>query len=357
MAPWSLVSASIIAPVILVKTEVLNGADGRSCFNRVNESILLQIDGRYGINRNTTQNTLSLLQDELEGLEGNQVSNEERNHFQLVKNLRARGFRCPDGTYFPPNNGPLEWDCRLSRAAEGWSQRMGTEGFEGHRYGGSTPCQRTEAQGYPAQRGCGENLAMGKGNPQDALVQLQKSNDHCKNMMNPEYNMLGVGHFYNVNSKYRHYWTDSFGSWHQKPDQSCIGGSPAPSPPPGCADQDTLHCQTYKSQGYCQVSENVQRMCKDTCGIGNCGQQSQPSPSPPLTAPGTCEDTVGSCDYYRSQGYCSSSDNVRNGCRKTCGLCSSQCADTDGACAYYRDNGYCTSDHIKQHCRRSCGQC
>jgi len=284
-------------------------------------------------------------------------SNVEWQHFEMVKSLRARGFTCPDGTRFAPNNGRLEWDCRLARAAEGWSRRMATEGFEGHRYGGSAPCQRTEAQGFPRQRGCGENLALGRGDPGEALVQLQKSNEHCKNMMNPDYNMIGVGHVYNVNSKYRDYWTDSFGSWHQRPDQSCIGGSPAPSPPPGCADQDTLHCQTYKSQGYCQISDNVKRMCRDTCGIGNCGQVSQPSPSPSPVS-GVCQDTEGSCDYYRSQGYCASSENVKRGCRKTCGLCSSaSCSDIDGACAYYRANGYCGSENIKRNCRKSCGQC
>jgi len=321
---------------------------------KTTDSVLLQVERVSLMARLNNTNTEL---DEASAAVVSRPTNEEWRHYEMVKNLRARGFRCPDGTYFAPYNGPLEWDCRLARAAEGWSRRMATEGFEGHRYGGSTPCQRTEAQGYPRQRGCGENLALGRGEPDVALRQLQESNEHCKNMMNPDYNMIGVGYVYNANSKFRHYWTDSFGSWHQRPDQSCIGGSPAPSPPPGCADQDTLHCQTYKRQGYCQTSENVKRMCKDTCAIGNCGQTAQPSPSPAPSS-GACQDTVGSCDYYRSQGYCTISDNVKNGCKKTCGFCSSTpCTDNDGACAYYQANGYCSSDHIRKYCRKSCGQC
>merc|ERR1719367_1094996 len=181
----------------------------------------------------------------------NRPSNKEMEHFRLIKAVRAQGHRCPDGTYYPPYNGPLEWDCRLWRAARGWSNRMATEGFEGHRYGGSTACKRTEAAGYPKGKGCGENLALGDGNPATAIQQLNDSNDHCKNMMDPAYNMVGVGLIHKSGSRFRYYWTDSFGAYHRRPDQSCIGGSPAPQLPPGCADIDLHNCGLYKKQGQC----------------------------------------------------------------------------------------------------------
>merc|ERR1712127_238327 len=291
-------------------------------------------------------------------------SNEEWQHYNLVKALRAQGWRCPDGTYYPPNNAPFEWDCRLARAARKWSQRQAREGFEGHRYGGSTSCKRTEAEGYPSQRGCGENLALGGTTPQQALEQLKASNGHCKGMLEKSFNMVGVGYFQMAGAKYRHYWTDSFGSWHQRPDQGCIGGSPAPTPAPGCADIDTSNCQFYKSKGYCSSSANVKQQCRETCNIDGCGSQSaSPAPSP---SGGACADTDGACAYYRQNGYCSSSDNVKRACRRTCGLCSggspapapATCADTDGACAYYSQNGYCSSsDNVKKACRRTCGLC
>jgi len=289
---------------------------------------------------------------------GASPSSKELEHFRNVKAERAKGWRCPDGTYYPPNNGEFEWDCRLWRAAKGWSQRMGTENFAGHVHQGSTSCQRTNAQGFPRDRGCGENLALGLPTSSQAIVELKKSKEHCKNFFDPSYNKFGSGYFYNPSAQFKHYWTDAFGAWHQSPDRSCIGGAPAPTPAPGCADIDTFNCQYYKSQGLCNVSPNVQAQCKDTCGIGNCGG-SAPSPVP---APAGCQDTTGSCDYYKSVGYCSNNDNVKTNCKKTCGLCGGGggggCQDTTGSCEYYKSVGYCSNnDNVKTHCRKTCGFC
>jgi len=292
---------------------------------------------------------------EAEVLSYDRPSSLEMEHFRLVKELRQRGFRCPDGTYFPPNNGPLEWDCRLWRAAKGWSIRQGTEGFVGHTHQGSEPCQRTEAQGYPRMRGCGENIAAGRGDPQGSIEQLQDSNSHCKNMMDPAYNMIGVGYFENPNAKFRHYWTDNLGDWHQGPDQSCIGGSPAPTPRPGCADIDTSNCGVYRAQGLCTVSPNVMAQCRETCNIDGCGT---PSPSPG----GSCEDSDPNCQLYGSSGYCSA-DHIKAACRRTCGQCggapspAQPCVDTDGACAFYYRNGYCSTPNVARSCQQTCGFC
>jgi len=293
----------------------------------------------------------------------------ERAHFDLVKKERAQGWRCPDGTYFPPNNGEFKWDCRLAKAARKWSQRMASENFIAHQKDGSTSCTRTNAEGFPTDRGCGENIAGGGSTPQAAIDLLKKSNDHCRNMFEPKYNKLGVGFASNRASQFKYYWTHSFGDWHQGPDQSCIGGYPAPSPAPGCADIDTFNCATYKSQGYCAYSPNVQAQCRETCNIDGCGAGSVPRPAPPPPAPapappapvrppapvGACTDLDGACAYYRAKGYCASSDHIRTQCRKTCGLCN--CADIDGACAYYRSKGYCSTNHMKTQCARTCGAC
>merc|ERR1712087_99099 len=178
-------------------------------------------------------------------------------------------------------------------------------------------------------------------------------------MLTKEYNMMGVGYYQQPGSRYVHYWTDSFGSWRKSPDQPCIGGSPAPTPAPGCADIDTMNCGYYKSAGYCSYSPNVQQQCRETCNIDGCGSA---APSPASSS--SCQDTDANCAYYKSLDYCRSSENVKTHCRKTCGLCggsapsSSTCVDTDGACAYYRQNGYCrTSDNVKTHCKKTCGLC
>merc|ERR1711972_113309 len=233
-----------------------------------------------------------------------------------------------------------------------------------HEKDGSTPCTRTNAEGFPTNRGCGENLAAGGRTAREALDQLKKSNSHCKNMFEPKYNKMGVGFASNSASEYKYYWTDAFGDWHQAPDQSCIGGSAAPSPRPGCADIDTFNCGTYKAQGYCVYSPNVQAQCRETCNIDGCGSgapaPARPAPTPaaapPVPAPSGCSDIDGACEYYKNHGYCSSSEHVRQQCMQTCGVCNSApCVDKDGACAHYKSQGYCSTDHIRQHCAKTCG--
>lgn len=292
----------------------------------------------------------------------------EWDHFVLVRDLRKSGFTCPDGTVFPPNNEAFEWDCRLFRAARHWADRMATENFVAHQRGGSTACKRTEAQGFPQMRGCGENIAAGAGTPDGAMAQLKKSNSHCKNMMAPGFNKLGVGYAFSRHSAYSHHWVDSFGSWHYGPDKECIGGEPAPNTKPGCEDIDTFNCRFYRDQGYCNLSPSVQSQCKDTCGIGHCG-------SSPKTPADACKDVDHHCEFYKGLGFCGSVENVRAVCMRTCGVCGvpptprpmprpvprpspTGCADFDGACGFYHRRGYCrTSDHIRKQCMQSCGIC
>jgi len=188
--------------------------------------------------------------------------------------------------------------------------------------------------------------------------------------------MGGVGFASNPSSRYRHYWTDSFGEFPRGPDESCIGGSPAPTPAPGCADRD-LNCGYYKDQGLCTVSPSVQASCKDMCSIGNCGY-GVPSPVPAPPAPSRrrvssatprrrastgCADQPGqACAHYRKIGYCIH-DTVKEACAKTCQVCSagaapSGCADQPGqACAHYRKIGYCIHDTVKEACAKTCGVC
>ena len=43
------------------------------------------------------------------------------------------------------------------------------------------------------------------------VLAWMESDGHCKNIMNPEFNELGVGYFYDSGSKYRHWWSQEFG--------------------------------------------------------------------------------------------------------------------------------------------------
>jgi len=280
----------------------------------------------------------------------------EREVFNLVNQERARGFRCPDGTYFYANNRPLQWDCRLFRAARKWSMRMANENFIAHRKDGSNSCVRTEAEGYPHKRGCGENIAGGSQTAQGILQSWKESKEHCKNMFEPKYTKSGVGIASNPNSQFRVYSTNAFGDDVCSPDESCQGGYPAPTPAPGCGDKD-VNCQTYKEQGYCDYSPNVQSLCKDTCSIGNCrlcGGSPAPAPAPAPNPPagpapgGSGGDGDPNCGLYASKGYCSS-DRIKRLCAQSCG-----CSDGDPNCQLYASKGYCGDNRINQLCCSAC---
>lgn len=192
-------------------------------------------------------------------------SNKDMEHFRLVNQARAQGGYC-GGTYFYPISTPLQFDCRLWRAAQKWSRRMANEGFEGHTRGGSEPCGRTAAEGYPRGKGCGENLALGDASPSVAIQQFKDSVEHCRNMHDKSWNMIGTALVSKPGSRFRHYWTDAFGKYHRAPDQSCIGGQGAQSVSAACQDTDP-NCAFYSRQGYCRTSQSVKDSCKDTCNL------------------------------------------------------------------------------------------
>lgn len=277
--------------------------------------------------------------------------------FDLINADRARGYTCSDGTYFPPNPSLLQWDCRLYRSAKRWSQRMADENFCAHRYAGSDSCSRSAAEGYPRLRGCGEVISCGARTAQEANEMLKASTSHCLNMFEPKMKHLGVGYASNPGFEYGEVWTASFGDWHEAPDQSCIGGAPAPQPAPGCGDADTMNCFTYRDQGLCNTP-NVRAYCRDTCRIDGCpGTQVTPTTrAPPLPAPGPgqCFDRDVNCAYYKGRGFCGN-DHIRQYCSKTCCVC--DCCDTDGGCAYYSNNGFCSYDNVRNNCKQTCGVC
>lgn len=301
---------------------------------------------------------------------------EELHHWKLVAQERLKGFTCPDGTYFPPNSLELKWDCRLWNASTKWSIRMATENFIAHRKDGSTSCIRTNNEGFPKDRGCGECITGGSKTSEDAIIALKKSNSHCLGMFTPTFNMFGCGYASNPASTYVDYWTENYGDWHSyEPDQTCIGGSGPTGPKVGCEDIDTFNCKLYKEKGYCEYSTNVQEQCKDTCGIGECAKSNNPaSDTSGSSGSGNsnsnnsnCVDKEQThCQTYKDAGYCST-EHIQEYCSKTCGVCTSTSGSGSGNgvcydkekqhCNLYKEKGYCGHDNIKDHCAKTCGVC
>jgi len=146
----------------------------------------------------------------------------EVEHFNLVNDLRATGFRCPDGTVYPPNPIPLILDCGLVKAAYLHSKDMNDQNYFAHdSKDGRKFWQRAQEQDTIAN---GENIAAGRASASDVLEQWKGSNGHCKNMMNPKMKAFGVGQF-SGDGQWRHYWTQMFSAVNAVKDtESCKPG-------------------------------------------------------------------------------------------------------------------------------------
>jgi uncharacterized protein YkwD len=96
-------------------------------------------------------------------------------------------------------------------AARLHSRDMGENNYFDHvARDGRTFSQRMSAAGYGGPFPWGENLSGGSATAADAVAGLMSSPGHCRNIMNPDYRVIGIG-YYNVDTGFRHYWTQNFG--------------------------------------------------------------------------------------------------------------------------------------------------
>ena len=102
-------------------------------------------------------------------------------------------------------------DAALRTSARRHSQDMADQNYFSHTsLDGRSPWDRIAAAQYTAQA-VGENIAAGNEDPLLTFQQWLNSPGHCRNMMNPNANEIGIGYGYNAQSTYRHYWTQNFG--------------------------------------------------------------------------------------------------------------------------------------------------
>jgi hypothetical protein len=109
---------------------------------------------------------------------------------------------------------PLVYDSRLNIAAEKYSESMAIGDFTGHTSpSGSTPTSRANVQGFPG--GVGENLGYGYRSPDEAFQGWINSPGHRDNILNPDYQSIGIGYYRlgndTGNANWNDYWTQKFG--------------------------------------------------------------------------------------------------------------------------------------------------
>lgn len=130
---------------------------------------------------------------------------EEFKTLAILNEMRRTGFECW-GRYFPPNEIPLKWDCRLWRASRGHSMDMANNDFFSHTGSNeSTPGDRARAQGASFT---GENISSGYEDAETPMRRWGESGlGHCPIMMNPDARSIGAGYAFNALSSYWSYWT------------------------------------------------------------------------------------------------------------------------------------------------------
>lgn len=109
----------------------------------------------------------------------------------------------------------LRFNPVLAAAAQKHSADMALEDFFSHKSpNGSNASQRAQALGYPSAF-VGENIAAGRSTPEDAFAGWMNSEGHRNNILNPNYQEIGVGYYFLANdtgdTNYKHYWTQCFG--------------------------------------------------------------------------------------------------------------------------------------------------
>ncbi|PCC69720.1 Uncharacterized conserved protein YkwD, contains CAP (CSP/antigen 5/PR1) domain [Nannocystis exedens] len=134
----------------------------------------------------------------------------EEDVLALVNQRRAEGANCgAEGNFGPA--GPLTMDPALRCAARMHSKDMNDRGFFDHTNpDGEPPWDRMGKAGYGNYSNAGENIAGGSPDAAGTMDQWMNSAGHCANIMNPEFEHIGVGYY--PGGQWGHLWTQVFGA-------------------------------------------------------------------------------------------------------------------------------------------------
>ena len=123
-----------------------------------------------------------------------------------INQYRAAGASCRSAGSFAPA-APLAWNSLLAQAAAGHSQDMAANNYFSHTgRNGSSMVDRVNATGY-AWSNLAENIAAGYPSVTAVVDGWMASDGHCRNLMNPQLQHVGLACVASSTSTYRTYWT------------------------------------------------------------------------------------------------------------------------------------------------------
>lgn len=109
------------------------------------------------------------------------------------------------------NVAPLKWDDSLAALAESHCEDMIDRNFFAHNTpDGKTPFDRMKAAGI-SYSSAGENIAAGQSSPQNVMDSWMNSPGHRKNILNPDFEYIGVG--LARGGSYGIYWAQEFATF------------------------------------------------------------------------------------------------------------------------------------------------
>ena len=126
---------------------------------------------------------------------------------QRINEVRSKGCKC--GNLYMPPAAPLVWNNKLADAAEDHARDMSKRQYFSHTSKDGRSIQdRITGAGYTYNGyksfAIGENIAQGQQTIAEVSNGWFKSPGHCKNLMNPSFEEIGV-------AEHNLYWVQDFG--------------------------------------------------------------------------------------------------------------------------------------------------
>lgn len=150
--------------------------------------------------------------EEESGSSGCTLTGEEQTVLDLVNGYRAQARTC--GTTQYAAAPAVSWNCTLESAARRHSKDMADNDHFSHTgTDNSSLADRVNDSGYSWST-IGENIAAGYTSPGSVVEGWINSPGHCANIMNANFQEMGVSKYYLHGSEYGTYWTQVFArSW------------------------------------------------------------------------------------------------------------------------------------------------
>jgi uncharacterized protein YkwD len=130
----------------------------------------------------------------------------------LVNQARSQRQQC--GAKSMPPAPPVDYNAEIAKAAQLHAEDMAANSYFDHdSLDGRSFVDRIEATSYTGSP-AGENIASGFPTPQDTLRGWLNSPGHCTNLMDPDFDDMGLGFAEHKDPRYSSavtYWVQDFG--------------------------------------------------------------------------------------------------------------------------------------------------